>query len=46
MRAHAPVVFTQRMAMENDVLPLAKPYIDKTGKSHDSLPYVSFALHV
>ncbi|KAJ6605398.1 cytochrome P450 [Mycena vulgaris] len=38
MRVHAPVVFTQRMAMEDDVLPLAKPYIDKDGNSHDSLP--------
>ncbi|KAJ7473945.1 cytochrome P450 [Mycena latifolia] len=38
MRVHAPVVFTQRMAMTDDVLPLAKPYVDKNGKSHDSLP--------
>ncbi|KAF7363184.1 hypothetical protein MVEN_00671000 [Mycena venus] len=37
MRVHAPVVFTQRMAMEDDVLPLSKPYIDKRGRSHDSL---------
>ncbi|KAF7341386.1 Cytochrome P450 [Mycena venus] len=38
MRVHAPVMFTQRMAMEDDVLPLSKPYIDKDGRSHDSLP--------
>ncbi|KAJ7448951.1 cytochrome P450 [Mycena latifolia] len=38
MRVHAPVVFLQRMAMEDDVLPLSKPYIDKAGKAHDSLP--------
>ncbi|KAJ7691358.1 cytochrome P450 [Mycena rosella] len=38
MRVHAPAVFTQRMAMEDDVLPLSKPYVDKYGKSHDSLP--------
>ncbi|KAJ7144299.1 hypothetical protein C8R44DRAFT_143714 [Mycena epipterygia] len=31
-------MFTQRMAMKDDVLPLAKPYIDQAGKSHDSLP--------
>ncbi|KAF7369540.1 hypothetical protein MVEN_00283900 [Mycena venus] len=37
MRIHAPVVFTQRKAMEDDVLPLGKPYIDKEGKSHDTL---------
>ncbi|KAJ7177140.1 cytochrome P450 [Mycena filopes] len=38
MRLHAPVMFTQRMAMEDDVLPLSKPYIDRHGNSHDSLP--------
>ncbi|KAJ7735831.1 cytochrome P450 [Mycena maculata] len=38
MRVHAPVPFVQRMAMQDDVLPLSKPYIDKYGKSHDSLP--------
>ncbi|KAJ6496338.1 cytochrome P450 [Mycena sanguinolenta] len=38
MRVHAPVVSTQRMAMQDDIMPLAKPYIDKDGKSHDSLP--------
>ncbi|KAJ7118342.1 cytochrome P450 [Mycena epipterygia] len=38
MRVHAPVVFTRRMAMEDDVLPLSKPYVDKEGKSHHSLP--------
>ncbi|KAK7012408.1 cytochrome P450 [Favolaschia claudopus] len=37
MRVHAPAVFTQRMAMADDVLPLSKPYVDKNGKSHDSL---------
>ncbi|KAJ7473713.1 cytochrome P450 [Mycena galericulata] len=38
MRVHAPVMHTQRMAMQDDVLPLSKPYIDKHGKSHGSLP--------
>jgi cytochrome P450 len=38
MRVHAPAAFTQRMAMEDDLLPLSKPYIDKEGKSHDSFP--------
>ncbi|KAF8202811.1 cytochrome P450 [Mycena galopus ATCC 62051] len=37
MRVHAPVVHTQRMAMEDNLLPLSKPYIDKKGKSHNSL---------
>ncbi|KAJ7896659.1 cytochrome P450 [Mycena olivaceomarginata] len=37
MRFHAPVVFTWRMAMEDDIVPLSKPYIDKAGKSHNSL---------
>ncbi|KAJ7352448.1 cytochrome P450 [Mycena albidolilacea] len=38
MRLHAPVVFTTRMAMHDDVLPLGKPYIDQNGRMHDSLP--------
>ncbi|KAF7358136.1 hypothetical protein MVEN_00861700 [Mycena venus] len=38
MRLHAPVVATQRMAMKDDVLPLSKPYIDREGRAHDSLP--------
>jgi hypothetical protein len=40
MRVHAPAAFTQRMAVEDDLLILSKPYIDKEGKSHDSLPSV------
>ncbi|KAJ7191322.1 cytochrome P450 [Mycena pura] len=38
MRAYSPVVFTQRMATADDVLPLSKPYIDKEGNEHYSLP--------
>ncbi|KAJ7872698.1 cytochrome P450 [Mycena leptocephala] len=37
MRVHAPVSFLERIAMQDDVLPLSQPYIDKTGKAHDSL---------
>ncbi|KAJ7132532.1 cytochrome P450 [Mycena epipterygia] len=38
MRVHSPVMFNNRMAVKDDVLPLAKPYIDKAGTSHDTLP--------
>ncbi|KAJ7087980.1 cytochrome P450 [Mycena belliarum] len=38
MRIHAPVVYLSRMAMQDDVLPLAKPYIDQNGQAHESLP--------
>jgi cytochrome P450 len=38
MRVHSPVVFTTRMAMQDDTLPLAKPYIDQNGGIHDNLP--------
>ncbi|KAJ6600470.1 cytochrome P450 [Mycena vulgaris] len=37
LRVYSPVTFVDRMAMQDDVLPLSKPYIDKTGKSHDTL---------
>ncbi|KAJ7182982.1 cytochrome P450 [Mycena crocata] len=32
MRVHAPVSFTIRVAMEDDILPLSKPYMDTKGK--------------
>ncbi|KAJ7055969.1 cytochrome P450 [Mycena amicta] len=38
LRVHAPVVFTLRMAMADDVLPLSKPVVDKQGREHWSLP--------
>ncbi|KAJ7116228.1 cytochrome P450 [Mycena crocata] len=38
MRVHSPAVHTQRCAVQDDVLPLAKPYIDQEGKAHHSLP--------
>ncbi|KAF7366265.1 hypothetical protein MSAN_00882700 [Mycena sanguinolenta] len=38
LRFHGPVAFVDRMATQDDVLPLSRPYIDKTGKSHDTLP--------
>ncbi|KAJ6467583.1 cytochrome P450 [Mycena vitilis] len=37
MRLHPPVVFTHRMAVEDDVLPLSKPYVDREGKTHNTL---------
>ncbi|KAJ7473959.1 cytochrome P450 [Mycena latifolia] len=40
MRVHAHVMFIHRMAMEDDVLPLAKPYVEKDGEPDNmySLP--------
>ncbi|KAJ7739297.1 cytochrome P450 [Mycena olivaceomarginata] len=35
MRLYAPVVFATRMAMQDDVLPLGKPYIDQNGRMHE-----------
>ncbi|KAJ7066108.1 cytochrome P450 [Mycena amicta] len=37
MRLYPALVFTMRMAMQDDVLPLGKPYVDPKGKVHDSL---------
>ncbi|KAJ7659181.1 cytochrome P450 [Mycena polygramma] len=37
MRLHPPVVFTHRMAVEDDVLPLSKPCVDREGKTHSTL---------
>jgi cytochrome P450 len=41
LRVYAPVLFLERIAMQDDVLPLSKPYIDKAGTSHDTLMYIS-----
>ncbi|KAJ7215089.1 cytochrome P450 [Mycena haematopus] len=38
LRVHGPVAWLERIATEDDVLPLSRPYIDTAGKSHDSLP--------
>ncbi|CAK5271976.1 unnamed protein product [Mycena citricolor] len=38
MRLHSPLVSTERMAERDDVLPLSKPYVDRQGISHESLP--------
>ncbi|KAF7291237.1 hypothetical protein MIND_01267400 [Mycena indigotica] len=37
MRFHSPVTSVQRMAMQDDLIPLASPYIDEKGNSHESL---------
>ncbi|KAJ7506052.1 cytochrome P450 [Mycena galericulata] len=37
LRLHAPVAHTGRIAMADDVLPLAKPYTDAQGRVHESL---------
>nr|GAT43310.1 predicted protein [Mycena chlorophos] len=37
LRMHPSLVFTQRMAMSEDVMPLGKPYVDINGVTHDSI---------
>jgi hypothetical protein len=39
LRVYAPVLSLERIAMQDDVLPLSRPYIDKAGNSHDTLMY-------
>ncbi|KAJ7065714.1 cytochrome P450 [Mycena amicta] len=38
LRLHPPAVAAQRMAMQDDVLPLGKVYVDAQGREYDSLP--------
>ncbi|KAF8146301.1 cytochrome P450 [Mycena galopus ATCC 62051] len=38
LRVHGPVAFMDRIATQDDVLPLLRPYIDMAGKSHDTFP--------
>ncbi|KAF7346668.1 hypothetical protein MSAN_01804400 [Mycena sanguinolenta] len=37
MRVHAPVEYTSRTAMKDDVLPLSKHYIDQHGQTYNSI---------
>ncbi|KAJ7731826.1 cytochrome P450 [Mycena maculata] len=38
MRLHAPVAFTTRTAMDDDVLPLNRTYVNRHGNRYDSIP--------
>ncbi|KAJ7144224.1 cytochrome P450 [Mycena epipterygia] len=37
MRVHAPVVFTSRTAMQDDIIPFGTPYTDTLGVEHESI---------
>ncbi|KAJ7473306.1 cytochrome P450 [Mycena latifolia] len=37
LRLHAPIGFTTREAMRDDVIPLRRPYMDSKGQAHDSI---------
>ena len=37
LRLHAAIHTTLRVAMHDNVIPLAKPWVDKCGVSHDSI---------
>lgn len=37
LRVHAPIPATIREAVEDDIVPLSKPFIDKKGKLRDSI---------
>ncbi len=38
MRYHSPVPMTNRVATKDDLIPLNKPFTDKRGQVHDSIP--------
>ena len=40
LRLLAPVTLTLRSAMEDDVIPLSAPYVDRYGRRHESLEFV------
>lgn len=44
LRVHAPVPSTMRVAVQDDVVPLATPFTDKKGKVHDSITYTIFSM--
>ena len=40
---HAPVPATLRVAVEDDIIPLSKPFTDKNGVVRDHIRWVSIA---
>jgi Cytochrome P450 len=44
LRLHAPVSMTSRIAMKDDVLPLAVPFTDSKGVIHHEIRRVGFHL--
>jgi hypothetical protein len=40
LRVHAPVPATMRVAVQDDVVPLAKPFVDRKGVVRDTLTSV------
>lgn len=42
MRLYPPVAFSRRQAMEDDVLPLSRPYVDRNGQVYDNIQYSLF----
>lgn len=40
LRLHAPIAETSRQAIQDDVIPVSRPYLDAQGVEHNSIPYV------
>lgn len=40
LRMYPPVAFSARVAMEDDVIPLDTPFVDKRGRVHTEVTYV------
>lgn len=40
LRVHAPVPFTVRQAMQDDVIPVSEPFTDRHGEVRDEIRYV------
>jgi cytochrome P450 len=40
LRVHSPVPSTIRVAMEDDVIPLNTPFVDKNGKTQHGIRYL------
>ena len=41
LRVHSPVPSTIRVAMEDDVIPLNTPFVDKNGQTQHGIKYVA-----
>lgn len=41
LRLYSPVTITNRVAIEDDIIPLNEPFTDRKGRMHESITYVS-----
>ena len=42
LRVHAAVLFTSRLAMRDDIIPVSKPFVDRYGQTRSEIRFVAY----